>query len=159
MISTALDSRALAGRVGETFTSDYAVTVTIEQVRHFAELTGADHWMHTDPERARHTPLGRATVQGLLTLALGAEMQTHVLDVRAADAVFYGIDRVRFPAPMFVGDRLGLEIDIVSVDQLDGGVQARFRHRFVSSAATPVCVCEQVIRYTHDREGAACASS
>jgi len=66
-----------------------------------------------------------------LTLSLGAALQKHVLVVKSANAVAHGFDRVRFPAPMFVGDHLRLEIVLVSADELDGevghGVRLRLR--------------------------------
>lgn len=147
----AIGSRELAGRVGSAFSSPYTVAVTRALVLDFAGLTGANHWMHTDDARAAASPLGRATVPGLLTLALGALLEPHVLLVRAEDAVFYGFDRVRFPAPMFVGDRLRLEIEIISAEDSAGSVRAVFRNRFWSAGAKPVCVAEQNVRYTHEQ--------
>lgn len=89
---------------------------------------------------------------GLLPLSLGARLERHVLLVRSSDAVFYGFDRVRFPAPMFIGDPLLLEVEIVSAEDLDNSAQAVFRHRFRSSGPKPVCVAEQKVRYTHDEQ-------
>jgi acyl dehydratase len=145
-----ISSRELAHRTGATFSSPYSIVVTRERVLAFAELTGADHWMHLDPDRAAASTLGRATVPGLLTLSLGALLEPHVLQVGSSDAVFYGFDRVRFPAPMFIGDRLRLEAEILSADDLGHSVQAVVRHRFWSAGPKPVCVAEQKIRYTHD---------
>lgn len=147
--ATSIRSRELARHVGMTFSSEHTVVVTERLVQQFAEMSGADHWMHTDAARAGAGPLGRATVQGLLTLSLGALLEQHVLVVESANAVFYGFDRVRFPAPMFVGDPLRLEVNIVSADEADDGVQATLRHRFVSAGPKPVCVAEQIVRYAH----------
>jgi acyl dehydratase len=146
---TTISSRELVGAVGRSFCSDYSITVTQELVWEFAATTGASHWMHTDPQRATASPLGRPTVQGLLTLALGAHLEPHVLAVEAADAVFYGFDRVRFPAPLFVGDDLRLEIEVVAVEVLGDGVQATTRRRFWSAVAKPVCVADEIVRYRH----------
>jgi acyl dehydratase len=146
----AVSSRELVYHVGSAFCAPYTVAVTRALVLDFAALTGANHWMHTDDERAAASPLGRATVPGLLTLSLGALIEPHVLLVRAADAVFYGFDRVRFPAPMFVGDPLRLEIEVISAENSVSSVRAVFRYRFWSSGPKPVCVAEQNIRYTHE---------
>ncbi|MBE3204048.1 MULTISPECIES: MaoC/PaaZ C-terminal domain-containing protein [Parafrankia] len=146
---TSLDSRELARHVGAVFVAEPALVVGPDLVREFATMTGADHWMHVDQERARASPLGRATVQGLLTLSLGAELERRALAVRASDAVFYGFDRVRFPAPMFVSDPLGLRVEILAVEEVGGAVQARLRHTFTSVGPRPVCVSEQNIRYIH----------
>jgi acyl dehydratase len=149
--ATSIDSHELAGRVGETFSAPHAVVVTERMVHQFAALSGADHWMHVDAERAQTSPLGRSTVQGLLTLSLGALLEKHVLVVQAQDAVLYGVDRVRFPAPMFVGDPVRLEIDVVSAQEQGDGVVARLQHRYVSAGPKPVCVAQQIVRYTHNR--------
>jgi acyl dehydratase len=107
--------------------------------------------MHVDAERAAASPLGRATVPGTLTLSLAALLEREVIVVRCADAVFYGFDRVRFPAPMFVGDPLRLEVEIISAQDGPDMAQAVFRHRFWSSGPKPVCVAEQTVRYTHEQ--------
>ena len=146
-----ISSRELTHHVGASFSSPDAIAVTRELVLAFATLTGADHWMHVDAERAAASPLGRATVPGLLTLSLGARLEKQILHVQASDAVFYGFDRVRFPAPMFVGAPLRLEVEIISATSSPDSVRAVFRHRFWSSGAKPVCVAEQNVRYTHDQ--------
>ena len=148
---TTISSRELTHYVGASFSSPAAIAVTRELVLAFATLTGADHWMHVDAERAAASPLGRATVPGLLTLSLGARLEKQILRVQASDAVFYGFDRVRFPAPMFVGAPLRLEVEIISATSSPDSVRAVFRHRFWSSGAKPVCVAEQNVRYTHDQ--------
>jgi acyl dehydratase len=146
-----ISSRELTRHVGASFSSLAAILVTRELVLAFAELTGADHWMHVDAERAAAGPLGRATVPGLLTLSLGARLEKQTLHVQARDAVFYGFDRARFPAPMFVGAPLRLAVEIISAENSPDSVRAVFLNRFWSSGATPVCVAEQNIRYTHDQ--------
>ena len=146
-----ISSRELIHYVGASFSPREAISVTSELVLAFAALTGADHWMHVDPERAAASPLGRATVPGLLTLSLGARLEKQTLRVQASDAVFYGFDRVRFPTPMFVGAPLRLAVEIVSAEDSPDAVQAVFLNRFWSSGAKPVCVAEQKIRYTHAR--------
>ncbi len=149
-----ISSRDLVHHAGASFSSAYSMEVNQERVSSFAGLTGGDHWMHVDVARAALSPLGRTTVQGLLTLSLGVLLQREVLLIESADAVFYGFDRVRFPAPMFTGDRLRLEVEILSAQEQADSVRASFRQRFWSSAAKPVCVTEQSIRYFHEGQGA-----
>jgi acyl dehydratase len=148
--ASTISSRELVRHVGTTFSSPHSIVVTRDRVLAFAELTGADHWMHVSAERANASALGRATVQGLLTLSLAALLERQVLVVRSSDAVLYGFDHVRFPAPMFVGDPLRLEVEVVSAEDLGDSVRAVFGHRFQSSGPKPVCVAEQRVRYTHD---------
>jgi acyl dehydratase len=150
--ATTIGSRELVHRVGATFHGDHSIDVTRAMVLTFAALTGADHWMHVDAERAAASPLGRATVPGTLTLSLAARLEPRLLVVRCADAIFYGFDRVRFPAPMFVGDPLRLEVEIMAAENGPDAVHATFRHRFWSAGPKPVCVAEQSVRYVHGAE-------
>jgi acyl dehydratase len=147
---TVISSRALARHVGERFSSPFSIEVDQERVRAFADLTGGDHWMHVDVERAAASPLGRTTVQGLLTMSLGVLLQRQVLVIESADSVFYGFDRVRFPAPLFTGDELRLEVEILIAEERPGSVRAGFRQHFWSGGEKPVCVVEQSVRYFHE---------
>lgn len=148
-IAAVISSRDLARFVGTTFDSARSLPVSQQMVADFAALTGADHWTHTDPDAARDGPLGRASVQGLLTLSLGTRLEQDVLVVQSSSVVSYGFDKVRFPAPMFVGDRLRLEVDLLRADAVEAGIRARLRHRLLSSGPKPVCVAEQIVQYTH----------
>ena len=96
---------SLAGTV--LGTSDW-VAVTQDVVNAFSELTGDHQWIHLDVERAtRELAIGGPIVQGLLTLSLIVKFRNEIAEVRGVTRVInYGLNRVRFPAPVLVGTRL-----------------------------------------------------
>jgi acyl dehydratase len=122
--------------------------VTQEQVDRFADATGDHQWIHTDPERARHGPFGTAVAHGYLTLSLTPMLLNEVLAVTATSQVNYGIGRVRFPAPVPVGSRVRLAVDLVAAAETDGWLQATFGLTFeVDGTVKPACVAEILFRY------------
>ncbi|MGK5440536.1 MaoC family dehydratase [Micromonospora sp. URMC 105] len=103
--------------------SDWHV-VDQAQVDAFAEATGDRQWIHVDPERARSGPFGGTVAHGFLMLsllpALGAEVY-RVEGVRMG--VNYGLDRVRFPAPLPTGSRVRAGVVLLAVEPVGGGLQ------------------------------------
>jgi acyl dehydratase len=123
----------------------------IEQARidAFADATDDHQWIHVDPERAAAGPFGTTIAHGYLTLALLVPSAYELLPVEdAATTINYGLNRVRFPAPVPVGSRIRASFRVEDVAEVEGGVQ-------VTMAATveregsekPVCVAELVFRY------------
>jgi acyl dehydratase len=133
--------------------SELGVTppLVIEQARidAFAETTGDHQWIHVDIERAEAGPFGAPIAHGYLTLSLCAIFMEQLLEVRAISmAVNYGLDRVRFPAPVKVGSALTARGRVVSVDDVDGGVQAKIQLTIVAEgAAKPSCIAEVIVRF------------
>jgi acyl dehydratase len=117
--------------------------VTQDQVNLFADATGDHQWIHVDTERAASGPFGQTVAHGFLTLSLITLVLPQVLDVRGFSvAVNYGLDRVRFPAPVPVGARLrgGVVVEEVA-DVSGGGVQTTYTVTFeVEGGNKPVCV-------------------
>jgi acyl dehydratase len=120
-----------------------------ERVNLFAEATGDYQWIHVDQERAAEGPFGGTIAHGYLTLSLLPEAAFGLMPVEdASGAINYGLNKVRFPAPVPVGSRIRTSFRIAEVDEVEGGVQ-------VTTAATveregsekPVCVAETVVRY------------
>jgi acyl dehydratase len=120
-----------------------------ERIDAFADATGDHQWIHVDPERAASGPFGGTIAHGFLTLSLLPHWTFDLMDVEdASAAINYGLNKVRFPAPVPVGSRLRASYRIVDVSEVAGGVQ-------VTTAATveregsdkPVCVAETVSRY------------
>lgn len=98
--------------------------ITQEQVDLFAEATGDHQWIHVDPERARSGPFGRTVAHGYLSLSLVPSLLFECVQVTGARlSVNYGINRVRFPAPVPVGERVGLAARINEVKPVEGGHQ------------------------------------
>lgn len=125
-------------------------TITQDRVDEFAEATGDHQWIHVDPERARaESPFGGPIAHGYLTLAISNELLPQIVEVRGISmGVNYGVDKVRFPAPVPVGSRVRAGADLVEVVEVAGGVQARIKITIeVEGAAKPACVIESLSRY------------
>jgi acyl dehydratase len=100
--------------------------LTQATVDRFAELTGDHQFIHVDPARARQTPFGGTIAHGYLTLSLLGPMTQQLLQVTDATmSVNYGLDRVRFPAPLRVGARWRGAAQLAEVSEVPGGLQAR----------------------------------
>ncbi|MFG3167310.1 MaoC family dehydratase [Streptomyces sp. NPDC048200] len=113
--------RALAGR--DLGTSDW-IEVTQERIDTFADATGDHQWIHVDPERAKAGPFGAPIAHGHLTLSLFIPLFTSLLDVEGVTTkVNYGLNKVRFPAPVRAGSRIRLAARLASVEDVPGGVQ------------------------------------
>ena len=129
--------------------SDY-LEITQERVNLFAEATGDHQWIHVDPERAvAESPFGGPIAHGYLTLSLGPVLVPQVERVEGIKmGVNYGAEKVRFPAPVPVGAKLRVGVDLVSVTDIPGGCQVQMRFNFeCEGAAKPSCVSENLFRY------------
>jgi len=115
----------------------------------FADATGDHQWIHIDPERAKSGPFGQTVAHGYLTLSLATMLLWEVLEISDASVTInYGVNKVRFPAPMPVGGRVRAGISCVSVEEVRGGLQAVFGITFEhEGGGKPVCVAEGVLRY------------
>lgn len=139
----------LAACVGqEVATSDW-VTVTQEQVNRFADATGDHQWIHVDVERARSGPFGGPIAHGFLTLSLLPVFFDTAFDIRQAGmGVNYGLNKVRFTAPVPVGSRLRARMTLLSAEPIDGnGLQMAWAVAIEREGADkPVCVAEALVR-------------
>ena len=99
------------------------VTLDQERINLFAEATGDHQWIHVDPEMAAQGPFGGTIAHGYLSLSLLPGLLPEVLTVEGARmGINYGIDRVRFTAPVPVGSRVRLKAKLVSAERRGGGV-------------------------------------
>ena len=140
------DLPALVGQ--EIAVTDW-VTVTQEQVNQFAHATGDHQWIHVDVERARASPLGTTIAHGFLTLSLLArffEMAVKIRDERMS--LNYGLNKVRFPAPVPVGSRLRARVTLSACDALEeGGLQMTWGVVIEREGGDkPVCVAQSLTR-------------
>jgi acyl dehydratase/ubiquinone/menaquinone biosynthesis C-methylase UbiE len=119
-----------------------------DDVTSFAVLTDDDQWIHVDPERAAAGPFGATVAHGFHTLARFTALLGELLVIDGVRTTLnYGLNRVRFPAPARVGERLRMGLEVVEVEQT-GGVQVVYRATFeVEDQAKPVCVAEVIFRY------------
>lgn len=124
------------------------VEMTQEQVNGFADLTGDHNFIHVDPERARATPFGGTIAHGLLTLSLLAPVTQRLQVSDAAVSINYGLDRLRFPSPLRVGDRWRGTAAVLETEEIPGGVQAKVRASIeIEGSEKPAAVADFVLRY------------
>ncbi|MFH8730750.1 MaoC family dehydratase [Streptomyces sp. NPDC017964] len=123
--------------------------VTQERIGTFADATDDHQWIHTDPERAKEGPFGAPIAHGYLTLSLFIPMFTELLDVEGVTTkVNYGLNKVRFPAPVPAGSRIRLAARLAGVEDVPGGVQITVDGTVeIEGAAKPACVLQSVSRF------------
>ncbi len=139
----------LAACVGQDVAVSDWVTVTQEQVNLFARATGDHQWIHVDVERAREGPFGAPVAHGFLTLSLLPVFFDSALTVRrSAMGVNYGLNKVRFTAPVLVGSRLRAHLRLLSAESIAGdGLQMCWAVSVEREGADkPVCVAESLVR-------------
>jgi acyl dehydratase len=120
-----------------------------ERITAFAHATEDHQWIHVDPERSREGPFGATIGHGYLTLSLCAHFLQQLLEVRDVSmAINYGSDRVRFPSPVLVDSELIAEGEVISVDDVPGGVQSKVRLTIaIPGAPKPACVADVLVRH------------
>lgn len=119
-----IDVNDLPGKTGTDLGRSGARRITQEQVNLFADATDDHQWIHVDPERARSGPFGRTIAHGYLSLSLVPVLVFECLQVTGARmSINYGVNRVRFPAPVPVGESVQLTARINDVKPVDGGHQ------------------------------------
>lgn len=138
----------LAGLVGtELGTSDW---VLIEQARInlFADATGDHQWIHLDAERAAQGPYGTTIAHGFLTLSLLPELSKTAFAIDDVTmGINYGLNKVRFPAPVKTGARLRGRFKLTAFEPLPGGAQLTLEATMeVEGGGKPVCVAETLSR-------------
>ncbi|HYH35304.1 MAG TPA: MaoC family dehydratase [Nocardioides sp.] len=150
MSTTSTTLAELPGLKGsELGTSDW-VEVTQERVNLFADSTGDHQWIHVDVDRAnRESPFGGPIGHGYLTLSLLIPMWSQVLVVTDVTmAVNYGLNKVRFPAPVPVGSKLRLTATLKDVEEVAGGLQITATAVIEREGSDkPVCIAEPVFRF------------
>jgi acyl dehydratase len=122
--------------------------MTQERVDQFADATDDHQFIHVDPERAKQTPFGGTIAHGYLTLSLMAPVMGELMHVSDAKmGLNYGLDRVRFPAPLPVGAQWRGGAEIVEVTDVPGGLQVKVKGTIeVKDAEKPACVAECLVR-------------
>ena len=126
--------------------SDWRV-VTQEEVNLFADATGDHQWIHVDPERAKDGPFGTTVAHGYLTLSLVPQLVWTIFKVEGIGmSLNYGVNKVRFPAPLPVGSRIRASVDMLSLEPAGGGGFQEVMRVTVEREGgdKPVCVAETV---------------
>jgi len=149
-VRTFTDLAQLEAAVGEELGTTDWLEITQERVNAFADATDDHQWIHVDPERAKDGPFGGPIAHGYLTLALVIPLWTNLLDVTdVTTKVNYGLNKVRFPAPVPAGARVRLSGTPLSVEQVGGGgVQITVDVVVeIENGAKPACVAQPVFRF------------
>jgi acyl dehydratase len=150
LIQSAAALKALAGQ--EIGISDW-VEVDQKRVNLFAEATGDYQWIHTDPERAaKESPFGGVIAHGYLTLSLTPALIDQVMPVdKLKMGVNYGLNKVRFPAPLAVGKRVRLRVYMKNTREIRGAIQTVMELTVeVEGQEKPACVAETLGLYYFD---------
>ena len=139
----------LPGHAGADLGSTAWRTVTQDRVDAFADLTEDHNPIHVDPGHAAGTPFGGTIVHGYFTVSLLAPLLEELLYVEGASlGVNYGIDKLRFPAPVPVSARFRASAELAEVSEIKGGLQLRVVVRVeVESSPKPALVAECLFRY------------
>jgi len=140
----------LADIIGQEMVSPWR-EVTQDQIAQFAGITGDQQWIHLDADRAaRESPFGGTIAHGFYTLALTSRLLRDAVGAieGARLGVNYGLNKVRFPAPLPIGARVRGRCTLQRVDAVDGGVQAAWNVVIErEGSAKPCCAAEWLVRY------------
>lgn len=121
--------------------------VTQARIEAFASATDDPQWIHVDTVRAATGPFGTTVAHGFLTLSLLVPLLAEVLPAGDRVAVNYGVDRVRFPAPLPAGGRIRARFRVESVESVPGGDHLRIAATVERDGGEkPVCVAELLVR-------------
>jgi acyl dehydratase len=130
--------------------------VAIDQTRvdTFAEATGDRQWIHLDVGRAKAGPFGGTVAHGYLTLALAPSLGAQTFAFETPGAILnYGVDKVRFPAPVPVGSRIRADVHLGKVTAVPAGLQVTISYVIeIEHGAKPACVAHTVLLLVGDEE-------
>ena len=139
---------ALTELVGKELGPTDWFEVTQARIDEFARATDDPQWIHTDPVRAAEGPFGTTIAHGFLTLSLCVPLMSKTLALTGYRmGINYGVNKVRFPAPLPSGSRLRARFTVQSVDEVAGGEQGVVLATLEREGGDkPVCVAELVLR-------------
>jgi acyl dehydratase len=144
----------LIGKEGTILPPTEWLTIDQERVNGFAEVTGDDQWIHVDVDRAKEGPFGGTIAHGYLTLSLVNYFLPQLIEVRGfAHAVNVGADRLRFLSPVKVGSRIRGSGEVISAEEVKGGIQSVVRVTIEIEGQDgqptdrPACVLDTISRY------------
>ncbi len=141
---------ALRAKIGQEIAVGDWTTVTQEQINLFADATGDHQWIHLDTKRAAtESPYGTTIAHGFLTLSLLPRLMAEAVQLpKAKMSVNYGLNRVRFAAPVPAGKRVRARIALLGIEEVKGGVQMSWRTQIeVEGSEKPACIAETLARH------------
>ena len=149
-MTTISHPKDLLTMIGQDLGSSPWLDVTQERINIFADATDDHQWIHVDVERAMTGPFGGPIAHGYLTLSLLIPLWSEILVIEDLDlAVNYGLNKVRFPAPVPAGSRVQVSATLADAEEVGGnGIQATIDTVMrVEGADKPVCIAQMVHRY------------
>lgn len=124
-------------------------TITQEDILGYAEVSGDHNPIHVDPEVAAQSPFGTVVAHGYLTLSLVVPLMAEVFEIQnVGSGMNYGLDKLRFPAPVPAGGRIRIRGVVTEVQEISGGYQLHVDLTWEGEGiGKPVCFAQQVLRY------------
>ena len=138
----------LGRELGQVVGTSEWITITQQAIDEFAHATGDLQWIHVDRVRAAQGPFGTTIAHGFLTLSLLPQMGESAISLGGVRmGVNYGLNKVRFPAPVPVGSRLRGHFKLTGFEPIEGGAQITFEVTMEREGSSkPVCVAESLSR-------------
>jgi acyl dehydratase len=136
-------------KTGDQFGPSSWIVVDQDRINAFADATEDHQWIHVDAEKAAQGPFGQTIGHGYLTLSLLPVMSYEVVPRQEGGmGINYGLNKVRFPAPVPSGSRVRGTFQVVEIDEQEWGHQATMQATVEREGGDkPVCVAEIVFRY------------
>ena len=138
----------VAGLAGTDLGSTDWLEITQDRVDRFADATDDHQWIHVDPERAKDTPFGGTIAHGYYTLSLAPRFSEQIFQLEGfAFGLNYGLNKVRFPAPVLVDSKVRMRAKLAELEEIPGGAQMIMELTFERDGGEkPVCVAQTVVR-------------
>ncbi len=136
--------------IGTEFGPTDWLEIDQKRIDTFADATGDHQWIHVDVEKAKAGPFGAPIAHGYLTASLVSFFLPQLVEVRGISmGVNYGVDKIRFPAPVPVGSKIRARGTLVGADDTkDGGIQSKLTVTIeIEGGERPACVIETISRY------------
>lgn len=149
MPKTSVSLRELEAKVGEEVGVSPWVEISQERIDQFARATEDFQWIHVDPARAKTSPFGGTIAHGYLTLSMLPKLAESTFEFSDRKmGVNYGLNRVRFTAPVPAGSRIRGRFTLAGYDKIEGGVQVTMKVVFEREGGDkPVMIAESIARH------------
>jgi acyl dehydratase len=149
MTRTSVSLRELEAKVGEEVGVSPWVEISQERIDQFARATEDFQWIHVDPERAKTSPFGGTIAHGYLTLSMLPKLSESTFEFSDRKmGVNYGLNRVRFTAPVPAGSRIRGRFTLAKYEKIEGGVQVTMHVVFEREGGDkPVMFAEAIARH------------
>jgi len=135
--------------VGKEVAASDWLQIDQDRIDRFADATGDHQWIHVDPARAKlESPFGSTIAHGYLTLSLLPHMMMETLAVEGGRmSINYGLNRVRFAAPVRCNDRIRTRFTLAALEEIAGGIQLTWHALIeIEGQHKPACVAEMIAR-------------